>query len=101
LHIEDISFEMVRDSIMLWDPVRYLETCPSSDGAAAMVLASEAVADRSSSGTPPAWIHGMAMRSEPTMFAGRDQVNPKAGQECAADVYRQAGITDPRSDFDM
>ena len=42
LHIEDISFDMVKDSIMLWDPIRYLETCPSSDGAAAMVLASSA-----------------------------------------------------------
>jgi acetyl-CoA acetyltransferase/ferredoxin len=29
------------DSMMLWDPLRYLEACPSSDGAAAMVLASE------------------------------------------------------------
>ena len=47
LHIEDISFEMVRDSVMLWDPLRYLEVCPSSDGAAAMVLASEDVADAS------------------------------------------------------
>ena len=101
LHIEDISFEMVRDSIMLWDPVRYLETCPSSDGAAAMVLAAERVADSASSAHPPAWIHGMAMRSEPTMFAGRDQVNPKAGQECAADVYRQAGITEPRREIDV
>ena len=35
------------------------------------------------------------MRSEPTMFAGRDQVNPQAGRDCAADVYRQAGITEP------
>src|SRR6202051_4514629 len=86
LHIADISFDMVKDSIMLWDPVRYLETCPSSDGAAAMVLASERVADSSSSGRPPAWIHGIAMRSEPTMFAGRDQVNPQAGMDCAADV---------------
>jgi acetyl-CoA C-acetyltransferase len=50
---------------------------------------------------PPAWIHGMAMRSEPTMFAGRDQVNPQAGRDCAADLYRQAGITNPRADFDM
>ncbi len=101
LHIEDISFDMVKDSIMLWDPVRYLETCPSSDGAAAMVLASERVADQASSGRPPAWIHGMAMRSEPTMFAGRDQVNPLAGRECAADVYRQAGITEPRREIDV
>jgi acetyl-CoA C-acetyltransferase len=99
LHMEDISFEMVRDSIMLWDPIRYLETCPSSDGAAAMVLADERTAEGAS--TPPAWIHGMAMRSEPTMFAGRDQVNPQAGRDCAADVYAQAGITDPRSQIDV
>src|SRR5881227_2858426 len=37
LHIEDISFEMVAESAMLWDPIRYLETCPSSDGACATV----------------------------------------------------------------
>ncbi|HXW34573.1 MAG TPA: thiolase domain-containing protein [Acidimicrobiales bacterium] len=97
LHIEDISYEMVRNSVMLWDPLRYLETCPSSDGAAAMVLASEDVADAYGS---PAWVQGMAMRSEPTMFAGRDQVNPQAGRDCAADVYAQAGITDPRTEFD-
>jgi acetyl-CoA C-acetyltransferase len=101
LHIEDISFDMVKDSIMLWDPIRYLETCPSSDGAAAMVLASERVAESSTSGRPPAWIHGMAMRSEPTMFAGRDMVNPQAGLDCAADVYRQAGITEPRGQIDV
>jgi acetyl-CoA C-acetyltransferase len=97
LHLEDISYEMVRDSVMLWDPLRYLETCPSSDGAAAMVLASEDVADTYAA---PAWVHGMAMRSEPTMFAGRDQVNPRAGRDCAADVYAQAGITDPRGQLD-
>ena len=33
LQIPDISEEMVRESPMLWDPIRYLETCPSSDGA--------------------------------------------------------------------
>jgi len=99
LHIEDISFDMVKDSIMLWDPIRYLETCPSSDGAAAMVLGSERAAEASSK--PPAWIHGMAMRSEPTMFAGRDQVNPQASRDCAADVYAQAGITNPRAEIDV
>jgi acetyl-CoA C-acetyltransferase len=101
LQMEDISFETVRDSIMLWDPIRYLETCPSSDGAAAMVLASERVASSNATGRPPAWVHGMAMRSEPTMFAGRDQVNPRAGIECAKDVYSQAGVTDPRQDIDV
>ena len=35
------------------------------------------------------------------MAPGRDQVNPMAGRECAADVYTQAGITDPRRDIDV
>ena len=45
LHEHDISFDSIKDSMMLWDPIRYAETCPSSDGACAMVLGSEAVAD--------------------------------------------------------
>src|SRR4029079_7876237 len=39
LRLPDISEESVRESPMLWDPIRYLETCPSSDGACAVVLA--------------------------------------------------------------
>ena len=38
LHIPDIDLKMVEESFMLWDPIRYLDTCPSSDGAMAMVL---------------------------------------------------------------
>ena len=97
LHQPNITEEEVRDSLMLWDPIRYLETCPSSDGACAMVLAAEDVAKAP---VPPAWITGTAMRSEPTMFAGRDAVNPQGGRDCAADVYKQAGVTNPRKDFD-
>ena len=98
LHMEDISLETVRASPMLWDPIRYLETCPSSDGACAMVLAGENAAKRSPH--KPAWVRGTAVRSEPAMFAGRDQVDPRAGRDCAADVYKQAGITDPRRQVD-
>ncbi|MBX7159935.1 MAG: thiolase domain-containing protein [Acidimicrobiia bacterium] len=94
-----VTYEEVRDSIMLWDPVRFLETCPSSDGAAAMVMTSEAHA--SSGSAPPAWIHAMAWRSEPTMLAHQDKVNPRAGRDCAADVYAQAGISDPRREIDV
>ena len=100
-HIRDpgISFEMIQNSPMLWDPIRYLETCPTSDGAAAMVLASEAAAKKSP--RPPAWIHATEMKSEPTMFSGRDQVNPQAGRDCAASLYKKAGITDPRKQLDV
>ena len=99
LHMADITLETIAESPMLWDPVRYLETCPSSDGACAMVLASEFAAARAP--RAPAWVRASAMRSEPTMFAGRDQVNPRAGRECAAALYKQAGIADPRREIDV
>jgi len=99
LKIPGISREIVEMTPMLWEPIRYLETCPSSDGACAMILASEDAAKKSPN--PPAWIHGTAMRSEPIFFAGRDTVNPQGGKDCAADVYRQAGITDPRREIDV
>ena len=40
----DITLESVRASPMLWDPVRYDETCPSSDGACAVVIGDQAAA---------------------------------------------------------
>ncbi|NCF16948.1 MAG: thiolase domain-containing protein [Haliea sp.] len=94
----DITMQEVEESFMLWDPIRFLESCPSSDGACAMVIANEELAEQAPK--PPAWIRGVAMRSEPTMYAGREEVSPQAGRDCAADVYQQAGITDPRRDLD-
>ena len=98
LHQPDISMEQVAQSPMLWDPIRYAETCPASDGACAMVLTDEANAARGKH--RPAWIVATAMRSEPTMFSGRNQVDPRASRECAAALYKQAGITNPRIEFD-
>jgi acetyl-CoA C-acetyltransferase len=93
----DMTVEKVQASQMLWDPIRYDETCPSSDGACAVVIGDEraaAAVDR------PAWIHATAMRTEPTTYAGRDQVNPQAGRDCAAALWKQAGITNPLEEID-
>jgi acetyl-CoA C-acetyltransferase len=84
---------------MLWDPVRYDETCPSSDGACAVVIG-DAEAAAAAPG-PVAWIRATAMRSEPTMFAGKDHVSPAAGRDCVAALWRQAGITDPINEIDV
>jgi acetyl-CoA C-acetyltransferase len=99
LHQEGLTVEQAAESPMLWDPLRYVETCPASDGACAMVLATEEVAR--SVPTSPAWVLGTAMRSEPTLMAGRDEVNPRAGRDCAADLYGQVGITDPARQIDV
>ena len=99
LKLPDIDLEMVRDSPMVWEPVRRLESCPASDGACAMVLTDEAGGDAATK--PVAWLHGTAVRSELGQFPGRDPVNPKGGQDCAADVYRQAGIANPLEEVDV
>jgi len=99
-HIQDASltYDAIAESAMLWEPIRFHEACPSSDGACAMVLTNERGGDRAAK--PAAWVHGSAMRSEPIVFPGRDEVNPRAGRECAAALYAEAGIADPRKELD-
>jgi acetyl-CoA C-acetyltransferase len=99
LKMPDISMEKVENSPMLWEPLRYLESCPSSDGACAMVLANEKLSEQAPGA--PAWVHATSMRSEATMYAWREDVSPHAGQECAKDLYKQAGITNPRKELDV
>jgi acetyl-CoA C-acetyltransferase len=91
------TVEDVLASTMLWDPIRFDETCPSSDGACAVVIADEDIARGAAT---PAWIHGTVMRSEPTTAAERDQVNPQAGRDAAAALWKQAGITSPIDEID-
>ncbi|MFO0691796.1 MAG: thiolase domain-containing protein [Myxococcota bacterium] len=102
LKIHDISIEKVKNSPMMWEPIRFLESCPSSDGACAVVLTDEAGGKRAAdAGRPPAWVLGTSSRSEPPSFPGRDPVRPAACLQCADDVYKQAGITNPRKQLSM
>lgn len=99
LKLPDITIDKVKESAMLWEPIRFLESCPSSDGAAAAVLTTERGAAQSP--RRPAWVVSTAMRSELSQFPGRDAVRPLAGVECARDVFSQAGITNPVRDIDV
>jgi acetyl-CoA C-acetyltransferase len=94
----DMTTEKVLASAMLWDPVRYDETCPSSDGACAVILGDQAAAEASEQ--PVAWVRATSMRTEPTMFSGKDHVNPRAGADAAAALWQAAGITSPLDQID-
>ncbi|GAA4718904.1 thiolase domain-containing protein [Nocardioides conyzicola] len=98
LHNQDTTVESVLASQMLWDPIRYDETCPSSDGACALVIVDE---DTAKASPNPAWIHGTVMRSEATSAAERDQVNPQASRDAAAYLWKTAGISSPIDEIDM
>lgn len=96
--IPDISYEMIARSPVLWDPIRYLEACPSSDGACAMVLTSEQFA--TTGRYPPAWVLGSGCRTEPATAPRRDTVDPIGGREASRAAYAQAGVTDPTKQID-
>jgi len=95
----DATPEKIQASPMLWAPVRYDETCPSSDGACAIVIGSADAAR--AAGRPAAWIRATSIRTEPTAFAGMDKVNPAAGRRAADNLWRKAGVTDPLNEIDV
>ena len=102
LHQPDITVESVMAGRMLWDPIRFDETCPSSDGAAAVVIGdAEAAMDAEEDGRRVAWVHATAMRTEPGTYSGRDHRLPRAGRDCAAALWAEAGIDDPRAAIDV
>ena len=77
----DITLETVQASPMLWDPIRYDETCPSSDGACAVVIGDEdaAAAAAGPGGLDPG--HRDAQRADHVRRA-RTTSTRAAGREC-------------------
>ena len=99
LRIPNISVEMVMSSMVLSSPIKLLDSCPASDGACAMVLASE---ERAGKLNPrPAWIRAVASFNEGVYYPGRNFADPLALMEAAKKVYNAAGITDPRRELDV
>ncbi len=85
-------------SPLLSSPIRYLDMCPTSDGACAVVFTSDP-GDRRC-----AWVRGVSSRHNHTYLG--DVAEGAADfihtlQLASADAYRQAGIRDPRNDIDV
>ncbi len=100
LQLADITLEKVKESPMLWDPMHFLESCPSSDGACAVVIGDRGCgpargpASRRGSSPPRC---GASRRPSPAATP----FGPRPGVDCAHDVYRQAGITNPTAQIDV
>ena len=95
-----ISVDDVMKSLYYCWPIKKYDTCPSSAGGAAVVIASEEIVRKS--GRKPAWIRGCSEFAN-TVFLG-DQMGGMAQVDfadsdilamAAAEAYRQAGIREP------
>ncbi|MDA2915224.1 thiolase domain-containing protein, partial [Acidobacteriia bacterium AH_259_A11_L15] len=67
-------------------PVHRLMVSPTSDGAAAVVLAAEEVANRVSS--KPVWIQGVGWNLDTTYWTNRDLYYPQYVENAARMAYR-------------
>lgn len=96
---QDISVQDVLDSEVLAWPVNRLDISPASDGAAAVILASEEVAYRYTD--RPVWIDGVGWNVDTAYWANRDLYYPRYVERAAQDAYDMAGIKEPAREIEV
>ena len=90
----DITIEDVLASETLAWPVQRLDVSPISDGAVAIVVASEEAAKQITS--DPVWIQGVGWNLDTAYWTNRDLVFPEYVANAARMAYGMAGVTEPR-----
>jgi len=91
--------DVLNSEVMAW-PVQRLDISPPSDGASAIVLASEdfirrrKIKDR-------AWMSGVGWCIDSTMWTDRDLYFPEYVARAAQTAYKRAKISDPRRQIDF
>ncbi|OGO07121.1 MAG: propanoyl-CoA acyltransferase [Chloroflexi bacterium RBG_13_60_13] len=94
-----ITVEDVMKSPVLCWPIKLLDSCPRSDGACAVIYASETRAPKI---TPrPAWVHATAVSHDYVYFGDYDWEMMPTLRTTVDRVYHRAGITDPLKDVDV
>ncbi|MDH7478883.1 MAG: hypothetical protein QHH02_02615 [Syntrophomonadaceae bacterium] len=94
-----ITLDDVMKSRIIAYPVRLLDVCPSSDGACAVVFASEQAVKRL--GRRAAWVKGLGYYGEELFFGDSDKVVWESAVKAAQDAYRMAGIRNPLKELDV
>ena len=89
----DVTVQDVLGSQILASPIRQLDMKPTSDGACAMILATEKKAKKLCS--KPIWIQGVSNCYETHYLGDRDLAECDALVKAAKKAYSMAGITDP------
>jgi acetyl-CoA C-acetyltransferase len=95
----DITVEDVMKSRKIADPLKLLDCCPVSDGAAAIIIAQEDVVAKCKS--KPVWVKGVAHCCEDYFLGDRDLANPVALREAAKRAYAMAGIKNPLDEINV
>ncbi|HYC24035.1 MAG TPA: lipid-transfer protein [Candidatus Bathyarchaeia archaeon] len=93
---DEYSLEQIQNAPMVWEPLTKLQCCPTSDGAGAAIVASEAFVRKHGLQAKAVQILGMAMRSDfASTFDEKSSiklVGYDMTKQAAAQVYEQSGF---------
>jgi acetyl-CoA C-acetyltransferase len=100
----EVNLEQVLRAPMVADPIGLLDCCPTTDGAAAVVITSASVARDFR--PDPVILRGLGLAVCSGYFSvqfdsGWDLLGFRSTREAAKAAYRQAGIRDPRREIDF
>jgi acetyl-CoA C-acetyltransferase len=95
----DVGVDDVLASEVLAWPVQRLDVSPISDGAVAVVLASDDAVKRVTD--RPVWIQGVGWNLDTTYWTNRDLAFPDYVADAARMAYGMAGVTEPRKQIDI
>ncbi len=90
--------DVLASEVVAW-PVHRLMVSPVSDGAAAIVLASEAVARKLSD--KPVWVQGVGWALDTSYWGNRDLAYPRYVERAARMAYEMAEVTEPRKQIHL
>lgn len=93
----DITIDEILDSKVYYSPITELMMSPISDGACAVILASEDVAREITD--QPVWVEGVGNCSD-AYLSNRDLKSLTALKKAADAAYEMAGISDPFNELD-
>lgn len=95
----DLTVDDVLGSRMVISPIRLLDMKPISDGACAMIMASESRAKKLTK--KPVWILGASNCYEAHYLGDRDLADCDALMKAAKKAYSMAGISNPVKELDV
>ncbi len=96
---KEVTIEDVLASPMLADPIHLLDVCPRTDGACAVIMASEDVAEKITS--KPDWIWGTANRHKYTYLGDVNWGELDSMAEASQELFKKTGIREPRKQIDV
>ncbi len=94
-----VTVDDVMKSPMLSWPVKLLDICPRSDGAAAVIFAGESKARELCPN--PAWVRSTVVRHSHTYFGDINYEEMHTLEEAVKELYKSVGIKEPLKELDV